>query len=154
MKKIGQYTARGEVTEVETEAGNPSKVTLFDGSFKTGYRVTSFYVWSSSISSSSNPDVTGKLATSPDCSTASTEFLQAADSREIAWAAVRGSTDTAFDAAPGTIIDPDNFIVEDLYVYGRTAGSGIKMNYLITMDKYEISEWQGALCMARDKQND
>ena len=34
MKKIGSYTARGIVSEDQTAAGNPQKITLFDGSFK------------------------------------------------------------------------------------------------------------------------
>ena len=50
MKKIGEYTARGIVLETETEAGEPQKISLFDGKFTTGYRVTRFQVWGASVS--------------------------------------------------------------------------------------------------------
>ena len=45
MKKIGEYTARGILSEADTEAGNPQQIPLFDGSFKTAYRVKEFYIW-------------------------------------------------------------------------------------------------------------
>ena len=45
MRLIGQYTARGIVSEDETFAGNPQKIPLFDGSFETAYRVKEFYIF-------------------------------------------------------------------------------------------------------------
>ena len=49
------------------------------------------------------------------------------------------------------IIDPDNLVVEDLYVYVRSATDDIPINYLVKLEKYEITDWQGALAMARDR---
>ena len=93
MKKIGQYTARGIVTETETEAGAPQLVHLFDGRFDTAYRITSFKVWSSDYSGSSNPDVIGKLSKNPDGSTSAASFFRADDDNQIAWATSAGSGD-------------------------------------------------------------
>ena len=51
-----------------------------------------------------------------------------------------------------SIVDPDNLVVEDLYVYGHTTGTQADaINYLVRMEKYEITDWQGALAMARDR---
>ena len=40
MKKIGEYTVRGQISD-----GIVEKIILFDGRFDTGYRVTSFVVF-------------------------------------------------------------------------------------------------------------
>ena len=153
MKKIGDYTVRGQITEAATEAGSPFEITLFDGSFETGYKIKEFYAWGANISTSSAPDVTAKLCTSPNCTTSATEFLNAQDQREIAWAGSAGSTDTVFNAPMGAVIDPDNLVIEDLYVYARSSAE-TEVNYMIVMEKYDISEWEGALMMARDRAAD
>ena len=150
MKKIGEYTARGIVTEVETEAGNPQLVHLFDGRFDTAYKITSFKVWSSDYSGSSNPDVIGKLSKNPDGSTAAASFFRADDDNQIAWATSAGSGDGGLGFGD-SIIDLDNLVVEDLYVYARSTSAAVNVNYLITMEKYDITEARGALTMARDR---
>lgn len=152
MKKIGEYTARGTVTEVDTEAGNPQQIPLFDGSFKTAYRVTGFRIWSSSYNGSNSPDCIGKLSKNEFGATGIDDFMRADDDNQIAWAASAGSGDGGLGFAEGPVIDRDNLVVEDLYVYVRNTGTNtIEINYLIEMEKYEISDWQGALAMARDR---
>ena len=151
MKKIGMYTARGIVTETETEAGNPQKINLFDGKFDTAYRITGFKVWAASYDSSSSPDCIGKLSKNELGVTAAANFFRADDDNQIGWATSAGSADGGLGFGD-SIIDLDNLVIEDLYVYVRTTGTaGNAINYLVTMEKYEISDWQGALTMARDK---
>ena len=150
MKKIGEYTARGVVSETDTEAGTPQKIPLFDGTFKTGYRVTGFYIWGSDYSAGSSADCLGKLSKNDDGVTSAANFFRADDDNQIAWAGQNGDV----DSMPGntdTIIDRDNLIVEDLYVYARVRGPDTPINYLVELDKYEITDWQGALAMARDR---
>ena len=150
MKMIGTYTARGILTEVDTEAGNPQKIPLFDGSFETGYKVVEFKIWGSTFSSGSEGDALGKLSKNDDGVTSHTNFLRADDDNQIAWASSQADTDH-FITAP-SIVDPDNLVVEDLYVYARTRGTNTNaINYLVVMEKYEIDDWQGALAMARDR---
>lgn len=153
MKMIGTYTARGIVTEAKTEAGLPQLVQLFDGKFSTGYRVVDFKVWSASYDSSNNADCIGKLSKNPDGVTAAADFFRADDDNQVAWATSGGGADSAaLETLGQAIIDPDNLIIEDLYVYVRNAGGNtIKINYLITMEKYDITEARGALTMARDR---
>ena len=151
MKKIGEYTARGIVDEVDTEAGNPQQIPLFDGSFKTAYRITEFYIWSSNYAGSSGPDCIGKLSKNEFGTTSAANFMRADDDNQIAWAMNQGSSDSGGLGNPG-IVDPDNLVVEDLYVYVRTTGANTNaINYLVKMEKYEITDWQGALAMARDR---
>ena len=153
MKKIGEYTARGKIGETATEAGTPQRIALFDGKFDTAYRVVDFVVWGASVGSSTGGDGVGKLCTSDQCTVGIDDFFNANDSREIAWGYVEVGTDSG-GGGIDNIIDPDNLVVEDLFVYARNANDGKELNYLVTMEKYEVTDWQGALAMARDKQND
>jgi len=143
MKKIGTYTLRGQATE-----GTPYMIRLFDGKFDTGYKIIAVNFFSASFDFSSNPDVIGKVGTSPNLITAANNFWNAEEVREIAWGGMRGSTDTA-DAGGVSVIDPDNFVVEDLWVYVRAAGDQ-PVNYLITMEKYDTTDARGALAMVRN----
>ena len=151
MKKIGEYTARGIVLETETVAGVPQKIPLFDGQFTTAYRVTRFQVWGSNVSGNGGYAF-GKLSKNDTGATAEADFFRADDDNQIAWSQAGHSTSGYSISGMGDfIIDRDNMIVEDLYVYVHSNVSGLEINYLIEMDKYEISDWQGALTMARDK---
>ena len=153
MKLIGKYTARGVVTESETEAGEMQRISLFDGSFKTAYRIKEFYVWGASYGSSTQPDCIGKLSKNDDGVTASANFMRADDDNQIGWAWFDASDDTGGGfGAPSYLVDPDNLVVEDLFVYIRSrSGTTATMNYMVVMEKYEITDWQGALAMARDR---
>ena len=154
MKKVGTYTARGIVSEDETELGLPQKISLFDGLFTTAYVVTSFQVWTSNILATAAGCV-GKLSKTDTGVTARENFFRADDDNQIAWAVSEIETDGGgLGPFGGTIIDRDNMIVEDLFVYIRATTHETPINYLIEMDKYEISDWKGALTMARDRQQE
>ena len=152
MKLLGHYTARGIVTEAETEAGTPQLIPLYDGSFLTAYRITEFKIWGSDWSADNNPDAIGKLSTNAIGSTGAASFMRADDDNQIAWAVTGGSVDSGHVVFDDSIVDNDNLVIEDLYVYVRArGGSASPINYLVTMEKYSISEEQGALLMARDR---
>ena len=53
-------------------------------------------------------------------------------------------------AQPFNLIDRDNLVVEDLFVYARTGTTTAGINYYIEFDKYDISEGLGALTMVRN----
>jgi len=150
MKKIGSYTARGIVYEAETEAGKPQKIPLFDGRFDTAYSVTKFQVWGSSVTGSGG-FVVGKLSKNDVGTVTAVDFFRADDDNQIAWSQSAGATDGGNEMMADFVIDRDNMIIEDLYVYGRANVAGTPINYLIEMDKYDITEARGALTMAKDK---
>jgi len=150
MKKIGQYTARGTVPGANASDGSPIELTLFDGRFDTGYVVTEFRIWSTAYNSDSAADCIGKISLSANSTTGTAEYFRADDENEIGWCASEGADRSANDAGMGPgIIDPNNLVIQDLYVYARNA-TGDAINYMITMEKYEFSEWRGALGMAVD----
>ena len=140
MKKIGEYTIRGRLAPSETK-----RITLFDGRFDTAYRIVTFEI------ATDNPSVSGADASM----IASTEDVVTSndwdwgDNRQIAWATYL-SQGTDAGTFPRSFVDPDNMIVEDLFLSAFVA-SGREANYLITMEKYDISDWQGALTMVRNR---
>jgi hypothetical protein len=142
MKKIGEYTTRGVVSD-----GSVEKIQLFDGRFDTGYRVVEFKVFPQDPLSS-NTDVIGTLATD-DTNFPGAPVWRAEDNAQIAWSGtyVAGSASVF---APFEVIDPDNMVIEDLYIYINN-GSSTTSNYFIRMEKYDITDWQGALSMVRNK---
>ena len=108
MKKIGEYTARGQIANQTTQ-----RITLFDGRFDTGYKIISFHVFPDEPYTAA-ADVVGVLATE---SAAATDDWDLGDNRQVAWASV--DIRTGGFAAGGGTTDPDNFIIEDLFVHGK-----------------------------------
>ena len=149
MKKIGEYSVRGQYSETLTESDGGLRVNLFDGRYDTGYKVTKFVVWAADWNNSTNPDVIGKLGLVSDLDTSSDGFMNAGDTREIGWAGASGATDAWYDFTPG-IVDRDNLIIEELYVYVRGAGTA-NVNFLIEFDKYDLPDYRGSLAMVQNR---
>ena len=61
MKKIGEYTAKGNIA-VSNTTGASKKIQLFDGRFDTGYRVKEFIVMTNDPMFN-NLEFTAKLTT-------------------------------------------------------------------------------------------
>ena len=59
-------------------------------------------------------------------------------------------TDSGVPGMPFNLVDRDNFIVEDLYVYVRSGTSAAAVNYYIELDKYDTTDARGALAMVRN----
>lgn len=142
MKKVGEYTCRGSILESD----NPYRIQLFDGRFDTALRVTSFVVTPEQIDDSTE-DVSGKLLTVEGTPNGQRWYWR--DNREIAWAVCESRVSHSPSLADSWV-DPDNLIVEDLFFYAHSAGD-FPINYMIAFDKYEITEWEGALTMVRNR---
>ena len=143
MKKIGEYTVRGQIADNQVE-----KIILYDGRFDTGYRITSFTVFGTDPAEASS-DVAAKLMTENKGVPTSPDIWDASDNREIGWAS--SETDSALGTGNSfSVLDPDNMIIEDLYIWANNAAND-PINYLIKMEKYDITDWQGALTMVRNR---
>ncbi len=139
MKKIGEYTTRGVLDSETTK-----RLSLFDGRFDTGYKVVEFMIVSQDLAA--GDDCYGTLFTDKDGSGSNKWLFN--DNSQIAWAATNASTGASY--APFSLVDPDNLVVEDLFIRAKETG-GSKVNYFIRMHKYDITDWQGALAMVRSK---
>jgi hypothetical protein len=152
MKKIGEYTMRGQSDLTDTASpARPIRVTLFDGSFTTAYRLVEFIVSPRDAGSSS--DVAGKVST--DDPGTDTEALGSRwnwqRNTEIGWASTNAAT-TSIREKSFSLVDPDNLIVEDCFLsLTNNAGDGSRVNYFMRFEKYEVSDWRGALAMVRSK---
>ena len=149
MKKIGSYTVRGLIDPESASNGLTKKIQLFDGRFDTAMKITKFELLMEDPDNTTN-DVYGILLT---------EFLYSgtdatwdfSENRQLGWASAASIySDSGLASQPFNLIDRDNLVVEDLFVYVRTGTSARGVNYYIEMDKYDISESIGALTMIRN----
>lgn len=139
MKKIGEYSTKGTIA-----SGVETKILLFDGRFDTGYRLTKFMIFGRDFSSINDSMAIGRVATVDGLSTGTATFWTAGDNRELAWSSTNG-----YDWGD-MIIDSDNLIVEDVYVTILNVG-GVSTNFLMEFEKYDITDWRGALAMVRNR---
>ena len=148
MKKIGEYTARGKLLSTPSV----QRITLFDGRFDTGFRIKDFRIAPVATDDSTLHVYTAKLATVGDLGMVNWNWD---NQNELAWSSI---TWDANAASPPTFFshwDEDALIIEDLYVYANeAAGNDVAVNYEFVLEKYEFSDWKGALAMARDKQSE
>jgi hypothetical protein len=144
MKKIGEYTCRGNMDVENTW----NRIVLFDGRYDTAYRLVEFKICPRDTKTAAN-DVTAKVATD-DGALADGALWNWQDNREIAWA----STENRVAYGPSfsnSTVDPDNLIVEDCYISYGHPSTDSPVNYFMRFEKYDITDWQGALAMVRNK---
>jgi hypothetical protein len=141
MKKIGEYTTMGQIA-----SGEELKIQLFDGRFDTGYRIVGFTIVPASVKSGDN--ACGKLTTEPDPG-GEPGVWDFGSNIEVAWSGTYGVSDGI--GGSDDITDPDNMIIEDLYVSGLCSDATDRVNYIVYLEKYDISDWKGALSMVRNK---
>jgi hypothetical protein len=147
MKKIGEYTCKGQM--LADDIGGSIRITLFDGKFTTGYRITEFSVAPADVDNTTAAVFVAKLLTEESGGAGAKEW-DFDNNNEIAWSMCGFDANSAATPAPSSWVDEDNLIVEDLYIQG-TENSDLPLNYMIKMDKYEFSDWRGALAMVRNK---
>jgi len=142
MKKIGEYTTRGKI-----EADGFVKISLDDGRFDTGYRLISFDIAPSKVSDATQDSMVGKVTTKE--SSTGGAVWDWSDNTEIAWA--MGGVDLAAPIGAENVswVDPDNLIIQDCFIYVNEEEEN-DVNYMLKFEKYDITDWQGALAMVRN----
>lgn len=154
MKKIGTYTVRGLIEPESSTLGLTKKIQLFDGKFDTAYKIVKFELLFEDPDNTTN-DVYGMLLTEFLNYSGTDQTFDFSESRQLGWAsAANVYSDAGSPAQPFNLIDRDNLIVEDLFVYVRSGTSVAGVNYYIELDKYDISEGLGALTMVRNSAQD
>ena len=144
MKKIGTYTVRDSMgISTGTIGGDRQRINLFDGRFDTGYVIREFKIWAL------DTECHATLSTVYEAGVSSTDYMMdAGDNTQIAWASSPSSGSGPLNDG---IVDTDNLVVEDLFIRGYATSTSQPWNYLIVMDKYEFSDWRGALAMVRNR---
>ena len=144
MKKIGEYTIMGQM-----DRGTVERITLFDGEFSTGYRVLEV---KTSLQDALVIDQACIITVATEAA-AATGSWNWSDNRQIAWGSFAYEKGTGGAGGPSAfnVVDPDNLVVEDLYIFAEDKlAENDRINYMIVMEKYEFSDWRGALAMVRN----
>jgi hypothetical protein len=138
QQKIGDIiTMRGQIAENV----NGKELQVFDGRFDTGYKILEFYIAPSDPTAAN--EIIAKLHTSS--TTPSIAVWNWSDVQEIAWAS--WGISTSGSGADFFLLDHDNMIIENLYLSSYNTVEAGSLNYYITLQKYKLSAWDGALNM-------
>tara|TARA_Y100000361_G_scaffold52569_1_gene45999 strand:- start:835 stop:1302 length:468 start_codon:yes stop_codon:yes gene_type:complete len=152
MKKIGEYSVKGQI---DTSESDQHRIILFDGQFDTAYRVVSFEISLKDRSSTSSEVASAKLTTVPysamPASGLGNREWNWDVNTEIAWATCAHDSNGISTQQPDAVIDPDNMIVEDLFIGAYSYTDAEPLNYIIGLEKYDISDSQGALAMVKNR---
>ena len=141
MKMIGEYTIQGTVAQSTTE-----RIMLFDGRWDTGFRIKSITIGPQTPYGNNDCFLVAK--TEDDGLLG--EGWRWDDNRQIGWASwIADGVGTA-NTDQG-IVNPDNMIIEDLYLSAGANQAGNGTNYLIRMEKYEFEDYEGAYAMVRNR---
>ena len=140
MKRIkgGKKVVTGQV-DANTYQGQENKIHLFDGKFTTGYRVTKFIIMENTPTGTY--EAVAKLTTEPRSDISQWNWD---DIREIAWAANFAPSTASGWMGDTNLIRPDNMVIEDLYISIYSTTDTTRYNFMIELDKYEFTAWDGA----------
>lgn len=140
MKKIGDvYSCRGQIP-----VNTPNvRIYLFDGRFDTGWRIESLTIVNSTPLT--GPEFQLILSTEELTDSVTVDWNEQPQIGLATWNA------PATGATPTSWVDPDNLIIEDLFLSSRGSEDDTYLNYMITMQKYKVSDWKGALAMVRNR---
>ena len=145
MKKIanGRRVLMGQI-DAGTYQGQENRLQLFDGSFETGYRIVDFKITPALPGTAY--ELIAKVSTEPKSSIG---FFNWDDTEEVAWATWNAPTNARFGES--SFIREDTMIIEDLWISFYTTGEAIQCNYQITIEKYDLTDWEGALSMVQNR---
>ena len=138
-----QYTVRGLV-----EHNVEHRIILFDGRFDTGYVIKKFYVYPNEGIGAGN-DSHAVLYTQEGAVSSGLDWNWS-ENEQIGWAAGIFGGATTFGADGNGVVDPDNLVVEDLFIRANHSNS-LSSGYMIVMEKVDISDSKGALAMVRNR---
>ena len=147
MKRVkgGQKVITGQI-DGNTYGGPDNRIHLFDGKFTTGYRITKFIIMEDSATASY--EAVAKLCTEPLSNMSHWDW---GDVRELAWASYNGPTTGVGWMGDSYIIRPDNMVIEDLWLSHYSTSDSRVYNYMIVLDKYEFTAWDGAGTLVQNR---
>jgi len=133
-RKTGRFrTLRGSVTDRVW-----NRFLLDDQDSATAWRVIKFQIFPTNPTGANS--CAGQLTTSSSVDISGV-LWNFADARVLACSATRD--DGLYKVMPSfQVIDPDNLIVEDLWIYSDADGDQTHSNYLIILEQYYTSAWQ------------
>ena len=143
INSAGNYIVRGQ----NTEDNGPKRINLFDGTYKSGFRVVRFDI--AGEGPQFDDDTTAKLTT--DLVPFAGDFWNWANQQEVAWAA-SNHLGTSTRDVPFSVVDDSIVVVEELYVYVHNVrGTTEKVNFLIELQPVDLKDWEYSLSYVQGK---
>jgi len=143
INRSGNYIVRGQTTE---NLG-PKRINVFDGTYKSGFRVVRFTVAGELLNADN--ETQGKITTEEVTSGADEWNWE--NQVEIGWATsnmfTTGTREMSFSE-----IDESMVVVEDLYVYVHSnTSANFRVNYLIELEPVDLAEFQYAMAYIQNQ---
>lgn len=153
-KKIGTYTCRGKIASDTDGNPRPYHIRLFDGRFDTAWRIERFAIRPGSVSddASSTVNLVAKIATSSYGGIPlRADNWHFGDQRELAWASASfDSNATSGMSTPSSLVDKENLVVEDMWVFLNSYGDSDPGNFYIELTKYKVPKKVAILAMIKN----
>lgn len=143
MKKIsgGRRVLRGKIN-LQTYL---NRIQLFDGKFSTGYKLVEFRI----IPKAPQNVEEGICVVSTEPHSSLPTTFDFSDNQNVAYAGWGVPNQTEY--ADWNLVIEDNMIIEDLWVSCYSTGDEEYFNYYMVLEKYDLTDWTGALTMVRNK---
>ena len=136
MKKKGPVvTMKGQCA-----LNSRTRLQLFDGKYTTGYRVVKFTI--TPTAPVGTYEYQAKLDTKPAGSSFSGATWDWTSNTEIGWVCWGAPSNNQINF--NSFIDPENMVIEDLFIELYASSDIGPANYMIELQKYEFPAWDGA----------
>ena len=119
------------------------RIQLFDGRFTTGFKIRRFDIYPKLPLN--NEEFAFILSTQEVANINNNEFQ---DVTQIGWAVLDYNNQ---HKGYGVVLDPEAVIIEDLYITNRGSTDDTFCNYILELEKYEFTAWDGAASMVRNQ---
>ena len=146
---------RGQMSVTTYEEGSfgSRRLIIDDGNFNDGWKVVKFIV---AGNGASGAEINGRLCTEDlaniDAGGSTAFSWNWGDSREIAWASTRATSEATWGGWEGAI-DPDHVVIKDLFIDVNTSIS-VPINYLVILERVQLTDNQAVLTLIRERSQD
>ena len=137
INRSGNFVVRGQTTEND----GPARINLFDGTYKSGFRIVSFMIAAEETNASS--ETQAKVTTEESQYDGNIWHWELPT--EVAWTSTNMFADGAREP-PFMAVDSSVILVEDLYVYvHNNTAPGFRVNYMIELQPVDLKAYEYAL---------
>ena len=129
MKMTRTRTLRG-VIDIAAGSTGKAQVIVDDGLINRGYKVTGFFVWNASGTTS----FVSYLSFAPQVFGGN--VMDAGNNAQFAWTWLGSGAGASIEY----VIDPDHIAVRDMFVNIEQAGGAERFNYMIVCEEYAMTD--------------
>jgi len=129
-------------------SGGRQLIQIADGDFTTGYKIKEFRIFAYPDAETGH-DAYGLVSTLPEPkNVVDGGDWDWSDNSQVAWATTSYSGSGA-TVSEFTLVDPDNILIENFYVWMRFGGGGSAINFYLRLEPVEQTEAMAAINMVK-----